>query len=74
MLSHFGVLSAQLGALAGELRPLAKHYVLHPSARGLASAGPWWRATALPTMHSVRLELAMEARTCARARCALAGC
>ena len=61
-MSQFGVMSAPLSALSAELRPLCKHYALHPAARGLANATPWWREAALPNMHSVRLEPAMEAR------------
>ena len=73
MVSQFGVVSAQLSALSAELRPLCKHYALHPAARGLASATPWWREAALPNMHSVRLEPAMEARSTRCALCACAG-
>jgi len=62
VLSMFGVLSAQLAAAAGEVRPEARHYALHPTATAaLGEATPWWRENALPGMHSVRLEPAQEA-------------
>ena len=61
VVSMFGVLNAQVASLAGKLRPACKHYVLHPQAATLASATPWWRESALPAMHSVRLETALEA-------------
>jgi len=61
VVAAFGVLSAGLGALSAEVRPLAKHYALYPAAAGVAAGGAWWREAALPNMHATRLEVGQEA-------------
>jgi hypothetical protein len=61
VLSTYNLLCAQLVTLSADLRPVLRHFVVHPQACSLEKSTPWWRENALPLMLSVKLEPAMEA-------------